>query len=287
MKNEVLGLSLNLYKFLLRHNFESIIPNVVIRKLRSSQFDNKIFEVEGHRMFLNEGLFGLSIGNPFEPLVTEIVKKHIKRGNNVLDIGAHVGYYTLLFAKLVGKEGKVFAFEPNPNNFVLLKKNLEMNNYQNVVSEQLAISDRSGKTKLYMSLNPADARIYQSDKCLDYVEVTTTRLDEHFLGFDGQIDFIKMDVQGAEGAVIQGMPFLLKKNKDIQILTEFSPSLLSRSDIEPIEFLKELVNYGFSFFDLNEEKMEAEPATIPELIEKYPSEKENYTNLLLVKNPIP
>jgi FkbM family methyltransferase len=286
MKNEILGLSLNLYKFLLRHNSTHIIPGAIIRKLKNSQFKNKIFDVEGHLMYLNEGLFGLSIGRPFEPLVTEIVKKYIKQGSNVLDIGAHIGYYTLLFAKLVGNEGKVFAFEPNYNNFILLNKNVEMNHYRNVVSEQLAVSDRSGKAKLYMSLNPADARIYQSNKLLNYVEVTTTCLDEYFIGFNGLIDFIKMDVQGAEGAIILGMPILLKKNKNVKILTEFSPNLLSKSDIKPVDFLKLLSNHGFNIYNLNEEKMETEPTTIAELINKYPSEKEDYTNLLLVKNPI-
>jgi FkbM family methyltransferase len=237
-------------------------------------------------MFLNEGLFGLSIGRPFEPLVTEIVKKHIKKGSIVVDIGANVGYYTLLFASLVGKEGKVFAFEPNHNNFVLLKKNVEMNNYQNIVSEPIAISDRSGKTKLYLSLNPADARIYQSDDCPKYVEVITTCLDDRFIDYNGLIDFIKMDVQGAEGAIIRGMPNLLKKNKNVKILTEFSPSLLNKSDMKPIEFLKLLVNHGFNLYDLNEKKMEVEPTGIDELIKNYPPEKDDYTNLLLVKNPI-
>lgn len=109
----------------------------------------------------------------------------------------------LVFAGLVGEEGRVFAFEPNQNNFILLNKNVEMNHYQNVVSEQLAVSNRSGKTKLYKSLNPADARIYRSDEALNYVEVMMTCLDERFAGFPGLIDFIKMDVKGAEGAVIQ------------------------------------------------------------------------------------
>lgn len=72
------------------------------------------------------------------------------------------------------------------------------------------------------------------------------------------------------------MPLLLKKNKSVMILTVFSPSLLSKSDIKPNEFLRLLENQGFILYDLNEEKMEAEPTT----------EKEDYTNLLVARNPI-
>lgn len=73
---------------------------------------------------------GLLTHEIHEPLMTEIIKRETKEGDVVLDIGAHIGYYTLMFARLVGKEGKVFAFEPDPDNFTLLKKNIEINRDQ-------------------------------------------------------------------------------------------------------------------------------------------------------------
>jgi len=69
----------------------------------------------------------------FEKYETKLFKKSIKRGMVVLDIGANIGYYTLLAARLVGDEGKVFAFEPDPYNYSLLRKNIEANRYNNVI----------------------------------------------------------------------------------------------------------------------------------------------------------
>jgi FkbM family methyltransferase len=283
----MLQISLDLYKFLLRHKLQHLVPAHITNKIINSHFKNKTFRVHEHRMFLNQGLFNLSLGRPFEPLETEIIRKEIKNGNVVVDIGANIGYYTLIFANLVGKEGKVFAFEPSPDNFALLQKNIEINNYQNVKTEQIAVSNKSGKTKLYMTINPADNRIYDLHDNSDFIEVATIRMDDYFNNYNGKIDFIKMDIQGAEWAAIQGMSLLLKKNKDIKILTEFSPPLLKGFRIEPAEFLDLLLKQDFKIYNVNSQEMKLEATNIDELLKKYPAEKEdlftNSTNLLLVR----
>src|SRR2546427_3878451 len=69
-------------------------------------------------------------------LDNKVVKKIVKKGDTVLDLGANIGYWTCLLADLVGVTGRVFAFEPSPYNFQLLKKNVEMNGYKNVTLEQ-------------------------------------------------------------------------------------------------------------------------------------------------------
>ena len=89
----------------------------------------------------------LSTRGYYEPFITAFVKDMIKEGDIVIDIGAHIGYYTLLFSKLVGKTGKVFAFEAHPDNFTLLKQNVETNGYTNVVVENKAVSNYNGKIK--------------------------------------------------------------------------------------------------------------------------------------------
>ena len=73
--------------------------------------------------------------------MTDVVTKEIQPGDTVLDLGANIGYFTLLFAKLVGNNGIVFAFEPEPQNIALLTKNIKINNYKNVTLVPKAVSN--------------------------------------------------------------------------------------------------------------------------------------------------
>src|SRR2546422_5286600 len=108
-------------------------------------------EVIGHRMHLDRrDILNLSVDGIYEPLVTELIQNEVKTGDVVLDIGAHIGYYTLMFAELVGPHGKVFAFEPVPSNFALLQKNVQFNGYHSVALIQKAVSDKEGKAVIYL-----------------------------------------------------------------------------------------------------------------------------------------
>ena len=94
-------------------------------------------EVLGHKMYLDKhDSLDLALNGIYNSLDTKIVMNEIKPGNIVIDIGAHIGYYTLIFAELVGDSGKVFSFEPESKNFELLTKNVDVNNFQNVTLEK-------------------------------------------------------------------------------------------------------------------------------------------------------
>ncbi|MFQ5574888.1 MAG: FkbM family methyltransferase [Terriglobia bacterium] len=153
----------------------------------------------------------LSLNGIYEPLETELVQKEVVEGNVVLDLGAHIGYYTLIFARLVGSQGKVFAFEPGPDNFALLEKNVQVNRYRNVTLVQRAVSEAAGRVRLYLNEgNTADHRMYDSRDGRKHIEVETVRVDDYFAEYEGKIDFIKMDIQGAEGAALSGMVRLIE-----------------------------------------------------------------------------
>lgn len=242
-------------------------------------------ELQGNRIFLDSrDSLNLLINRFYEPLETEFVKKEIKKNNVVLDIGANIGYYTLLFARLVGEKGKVFAFEPDPDNFNLLKKNVEINNYKNVVLVQKAVLNNKGKIKLYLSgTNKGDHRVYDSHDDRQFIEIESIRLDDYFKNYNRKIDFIKIDIEGAEWEALQGMFNLLKKNQNLKILTEFWPIGFKRSGIEPREYLKLLIGHGFELYHINKQKKRIEAANISKLLEIYTPEKENHTNLLGIK----
>ena len=241
-------------------------------------------EIEGHKIFLDPlDSLDLSIAGVYEPFETELVKKTIKKGDIVLDIGANIGYYTLLFAKLVGPSGKVYAFEPDPINFALLSKNVRVNGYTNVKLENKAVSDKTSKAKLYLSdSSAADHVIFDDNKDRRSIDIETTSLDDYFKDFDGRIDFLKMDIQGAEGGAVKGSINLFQSNIS-KIFTEYYPYGLSSFGVEPKEFLDLLINAGFKIYNMDDKKRKVEPITIKELLNKYSPEKGGYTNLYCSK----
>jgi FkbM family methyltransferase len=272
-----------LYKILSRNGlgrfyYIRVVTNFIVSHLKLN------FEVTGHRMYLNTIFLPLLVGEVYEENEIEILKKIVKKGDVVLDIGANIGYYTLFFAKLVGKEGTVFAFEPSPDNFTLLKKNIEINGYSNVILEQKAVSNKTEKVKLYLSSdNPGAHRIYNSHDGRTSVEIDAICLDDYFKEYDRKIDFIKMDIQGSEWAAIQGMIMLLQKNKNIKGMTEFAPIWLKRAGVEPEQYLKLLLKYGFKLFNIDNQERKIKPTNIGELLKRYPPDQEIFMHLLLVR----
>lgn len=211
-------------------------------------------ELDGHKIFLDpKDSLRLSTRGYFEPYITELMQKEIKTGDVAVDIGANIGYHTLLMAKLVGNKGKVYAFEPHPGNFALLKKNVEANGYKNVVLEQKAVSDKNGKVKLYLDVDGRTTQhsLLKSDYTKDKpIEVCSAALDGYFNG--KPVDFIKMDIEGAEHHAVLGMSELLRNNNGIKIILEFTPVHLERLGINPEEHIKLLRGLGFNLLNVNE-----------------------------------
>lgn len=241
--------------------------------------------IGGHKMFLDsEDSLGLSTGSNYEEFETELIKKGVKSGDTVLDIGANIGLYTLIFASLVGESGKVFAFEPDPQNFLLLQKNVEINGYKNVILINKAVANNNGKLKLYLcDENRGDHRIYDSHDGRESIEIESVRLDDYFKDRGGKIDLIKMDIQGSEGGAVAGMSDLLNKNNNVKILTEFWPAGLIRSGTKPEEYLSSILKRGYKLFEINKKDKRLDPADVSKLLEIYTTEKDNYTNLLCLK----
>lgn len=241
--------------------------------------------IDGHQMLLDsKDSLNLSIFGVYEPLETELIKKIIKTGDTVIDIGANIGYYTLILARLVGKNGKVYAFEPEPKNFSILSKNVKINGYKNIILVKKAVSNKSGKVRLYLSKdNLGDHRIYQSEEKRQFIEVDIIRLDDYFCESKEKISFIKIDTQGSEGGVFAGMTNILKKNKNLKIISEFWPKGMSNFGFKTEKLLNLLKKQNFSLYQINEDSKRIEPVTGNELLKNYPLEKGDFTNLLLAK----
>lgn len=117
-----------------------------------SIFQSNFVEIKGQKMYLIEGFEEYSTKEVYGALDTEIVESLIKPNDFVVDIGAAIGYFTLIFGRLVGKDGLVIAFEPKEDRFVTLKKNVNINNFNNIKLENKAILNESG-TSTFFSLS--------------------------------------------------------------------------------------------------------------------------------------
>lgn len=169
--------------------------------------------VEGFKLYIHKGKDLLSdsilISKEYEPIETKIIKDLVKEGDVVVDAGANIGYYTVLLSRAVGPTGKVYAFEPNKESFNLLKRNVKENDCNNVVLINKAISNKEGEIKFYVNENDkASSSTLEETKHLGTeVIVNCTTIDKEVAE---SVDFMKMDIEGAELDGLIGATKLLK-----------------------------------------------------------------------------
>lgn len=226
-------------------------------------------------------------GNIWEPFETAVITKRVRPGDVVLDVGANIGYYTLLLSKLVGPTGHVFAFEPDPENFAFLTRNVAANKSANVTLVQKAVSNHTGPLQLYLDEeNKGDHRTYDSHDGRTFITIEGVRLDDYFHDRTGPIDFIKMDIQGAEAAAVSGMEAVLTRNARITLLSEFWPVGLQRFGIDPGKYLDLLKSHGFTIYRMDEKRKDLKLANPSRLLRTYRVDNEKYTNLLCVREQV-
>ena len=249
---------------------------------------------QGHKLFLDPRDMGMAralllSGGAWEEAETRLFSSFVKEGMTVVDVGANVGYYTLLAARLVGEKGKVFAFEPSSDNFALLKRNVEENGYKNVVLVPKAVSDRSAKARLLIDRASSGSHSLSASRGgADFVDVETVSLDEYFAGGLERIDVLKIDAEGAEMAILNGMGRLLERNTNLTLLTEFSPGAIREFGCSPEEYIWRLKSHEFQIYPIYEEQEKFRALDIEQVAELVASLAEGEParrslNLLCVK----
>jgi FkbM family methyltransferase len=161
----------------------------------------------------------------WEAYETSLTVQHLHPGDVYVDVGANIGYFTLVAARCVGSEGKVIAYEPDADNFALLQANIALNQLTQVKAFQCALSDKNAVGKLFLSEdNFGDHRIYDSPGMRDSRDISLVKGDEHVAQHTTRIDFLKVDTQGSEFFVLNGLKPLLEKNHDhMRMIIEFCP----------------------------------------------------------------
>ena len=239
--------------------------------------------VNAHSMYANtlDRILALYLWkfSALEGFETELLKETLQEGSVVYDVGANIGYYSLIFADIVGSSGKVYAFEPDPDNYRLLCRNIEANGYDNIVPVEMAVSNKKESINFFVSKeNRGDHRIYDPKDVRSVISVQATTLDQ-FAADQEPPNLIKMDIQGSEYLAVCGMERLVRQHKDLVVICEFWPYALQKGGTPPGAFLEKLQSLGFMILNIDERNRRIEHVDTRLLLNRYDGYK--YTNLFL------
>jgi FkbM family methyltransferase len=208
--------------------FNQIDHHINIKVLKKREVIRK---VNNYPMILNFDEEGLSrqlmIHREREIFETETIKRIVKPGMCILEVGANVGYYTILMGKLVGKTGKIYAYEPYPSSVDILTRNVELNNLADIVEvRNLAVSNVNTIQKLYLG-NASNVHSLinhkTGDNNPDYIEVETKDIREILVSAGRKFDLLRMDIEGHEREIFNRLNSDIKAFLPAQIFFEIHP----------------------------------------------------------------
>jgi FkbM family methyltransferase len=281
-----------------RNSLAYLYKHTLSAPLLRSITDRALLTIVSRKVTIPEGVLYLDPSDPvisgaltlgiFESFETNVFRQLLQPGMVVADIGANIGYYSIIAARHVGEKGMVYAFEPEPVSRSFLEKNVRENDYKNVQISDVAVGDKQGTVKLHVSktnkgnhsIVPLKRRAREFSKAIDVATIS-------FDGFCKQnhissVDLVKIDVEGAEELVLKGMQDALRQ-PTITLCIEFFPDALRDAGSDPIKFLDTLASYGFSLFLMNGQSHRLDPITnFSSFVDSFP--KKEYCNLLCTKD---
>ncbi len=194
----------------------------------------------------------------WEPDVTEWCRSVLRPGMTFVDIGANIGYFSVLAASLVGRNGRVIAFEAMPSTYDLLAKNVLVNWIGPfTTAESLAVHSTSGRMRffahkhLHGNSGFADVMHDGSLHDTDEIEVDAMSLDEYLSRNPGRPDVIKVDVEGAELQVFKGARETLRANPDVVVMCEWSREQILAAADDPAELVEEFRSQRFKAYRID------------------------------------
>jgi FkbM family methyltransferase len=185
----------------------------------------------------------------YEPEQTAWFKQCLHSGDTLIDVGASFGYYTTLGATLVGPSGRVFAFEPSPIASKVIENAIEDAAVHHITLAKAAAGKVAGNVSLYLPTTQYlhSPSILQSDSTFVPVQIPVIRLDQFDpLKNGSQIKLVKMDVEGYEPDVLEGMDNLIKARQVENIICEFNSGWLRRNSTTPKQLLERFLDFGYT-----------------------------------------
>jgi len=212
------------------------------------------------------------------------MQKYVKAGDTVIEVGGHIGFFTLLLADLVGPLGTVHVFEPDKINFQVLCRNVETNKFVTVQAHQMVVANQNGETIFFRSIiNTGDNRIWNDpgeDGIWPRSKVKTVRLDDA-LPNGTNPSFMKIDAQGCELDVLLGGIETIRRQKRLVIDLEYWPTGLAGMKRTPDDLMLFLHQEGFDVNLIDVDSGDVSPVDIENLKETVG--KTQFVNLLCIK----
>ena len=238
----------------IEHLTDGFLHSREFMELQAQRDTPQLVELPGFKMMVrsNDHFIGAVIARSgtYEPHVTAVLRQLLRPGMTFLDIGANIGYFSLLAASLVGENGRVISFEPVPDNVQLLQQSIAANGFTNIRLHPQAALEKPQQIALEIGGTNSNSRVVNPDS--DEIErplVEAVVLDE-VLSHLPRLDVVKMDIEGAEPRALQGMTRLLQKHRPV-LIAEFSPDLIQlTSGVKPLAFLQQLADLGYDLFGL-------------------------------------
>ena len=182
-------------------------PGATRRKIRPHGYEMELFESDWmERYALRSGYF-------YQDDLSVLIEETVSPGDVFIDVGANVGFVSLIASSRVGPRGQVFSFEPNPSLVSRLRQTIARNGVANVSIFETALGADAGTVRLIAGEHHGTNRISVGDEAPSEKEVPLDRADDLLRGRipDGVAAFVKIDVEGAEFGVLKGMPLLLER----------------------------------------------------------------------------
>jgi FkbM family methyltransferase len=171
-----------------------------------------------------------------------VMKELLRPGQTVVDVGANIGFYVLLESLKVGPSGKVYAIEPVPDNYELLRRNVDLNRRGNIEMHRCAVGDKPGRAQMHLSHLRnwhAMTAVHATGRVID-VDVVTL---DSFLDGKPAPSLVRMDVEGYEHEILRGMEQTLDRSNDLTLFIEIHPHIIGAEKMRSMLLLLERHGY--------------------------------------------
>ncbi|MGE5271382.1 MAG: FkbM family methyltransferase [Thiohalocapsa sp.] len=212
----------------------------------------------------------------WENHVEQTMRRLLRPGNTVIDLGANVGYHTLNFCDAAGPHGRVFAFEPHPEVMRLLAATIFINHFEDRAELHcLAVADTPGTLALALSpdhfgsgnLVPAGASRLYDDSYPIRLTVPAVTLDALLGERVAAVDLLHMDIEGAEPQALRGAAALIERSPSLKIVTEWSLGIMQAHAVDIPAYIAWLQQRGFRFWHIDSATANLEPLAASQLLD--------------------